>query len=146
MRRAALTCVLVSGLSACAIEDTHGYVPTQGDLSFIEVGLDTQDTVEVIIGRPGSTGFLNQDGWYYVKSDFRRRGTANWTETERQVVAVLFDESGVVSNIESYGLEDGQIVTLSRRVTDSNTTGVGFLTQLFGNLGNFDPAQAFQQQ
>lgn len=129
-------------LIGCAIEDTHGYVPPEGDLAQIEVGIDTQATVASIVGRPGSTGFLNQDGWYYVKSDFRRRGTTNWTETQRQVVAVLFDERGVVANIESYGLEDGQIVTLSRRVTDSNTAGVGLLSQLFGSLGNFDPAQA----
>lgn len=145
MRRSVLSFGLVAGLAACAIEDTHGYVPTEGDLSEIVVGLDTQTTVESIVGRPSSTGFLNQDGWYYVKSEFRRRGSANWNETERQVVAILFDERGVVANIESYGLEDGQIVTLSRRVTDSNTAGVGFLNQLFGNLGNFDPAQAFQQ-
>ncbi|NRB01073.1 MAG: outer membrane protein assembly factor BamE [Rhodobacteraceae bacterium] len=134
---------LACATTACAIVDTHGYIPAESDLEEIEVGLDTQDTVEVIVGRPGSTGFLNQDGWYYIKSEFRRRGSTNWSETERQVVAILFDEQGVVQNVERYGLEDGQVVTLSRRVTDSNTAGVGLISQLLGNLTNFDPAQQF---
>ena len=48
-----------------------------------------------------------------------------------------------IQNVERYGLEDGQVVTLSRRVTDSNTAGVGLISQLLGNLTNFDPAQQF---
>jgi hypothetical protein len=47
--------------------------------------------------------------------------------------------------VERYGIENGQVVLLSRRVTDANTAGVGFLQQLFGNLGRIDPAQFFDQ-
>jgi hypothetical protein len=46
--------------------------------------------------------------------------------------------------VERYGLEDGQVVLLSRRVTTDNTAGVGFLRQLFGNLGRIDPSQFFE--
>ena len=35
---------------------------------------------------------------------------------ERQVVAISFNESGTVTNVERFGLERGQIVVLSRRV------------------------------
>ena len=41
----------------------------------------------------------------------------------------------MVPNIERFGLEDGQVVTLSRRVTDANTKGVGYIRQLLGNIG-----------
>jgi hypothetical protein len=39
----------------------------------------------------------------------------------------------------------GNVVLLSRRVTTDNTAGVGFLRQLFGNLGRIDPTAFFDQ-
>ena len=44
-------------------------------------------------------------------------------------------EEGKVENVERFGLENGQVVAISRRVTDSNIKGVGFLRQLLGNIG-----------
>jgi len=55
------------------------------------------------------------------------------------VLAISFDQNGVLSNIESFGLEDGQVVTLSRRVTDSSVTNQNFLRQLLGNIGRIGP-------
>jgi hypothetical protein len=34
---------------------------------------------------------------------------------------------------------------ISRRVTDSNIKGVGFLRQLLGNIGNFNAGQFLDQ-
>ena len=50
-------------------------------------------------------------------------------------MAITFTEDGIVENIERFGLEKGQIVPLSRRVTKSNIKGAGLLRQLFGNIG-----------
>jgi len=44
----------------------------------------------------------------------------------------------VVRNIERFGLERGQVVTLSRRVTDDNIADTTFIRQLMGNLGRFN--------
>ncbi len=49
----------------------------------------------------------------------------------------------MVTNIERFGLERGQVVRLSRRVTTENTQGVGFLRQAFGNLGRINPGDLF---
>jgi outer membrane protein assembly factor BamE (lipoprotein component of BamABCDE complex) len=57
---------------------------------------------------------------------------------ERDVVAISFDAGGVVTNIERFGLEDGQLVQLSRRVTDSSVRDLGFFRQLMRNLGRVD--------
>ena len=51
------------------------------------------------------------------------------------MLAVSFDGNGTVTNIERFGLERGQVVTLSRRVTDSGVTNIGLLRQLMGNVG-----------
>lgn len=132
-------------LAACSsLMDTHGYVPTDEDLSRIEVGRDTRETVASIAGRPSSAGILSSSGWYYVKSTYETRLYRAPVEVDREVVAISYDDRGFVSNIERFGLDDGQVVVLNRRVTEDNRAGIGFLRQLFGNLGNFNPADFFE--
>lgn len=116
----------------------HGYVPTDADLARIEVGIDSRDTVAAILGRPSTAALLNNDGWFYVQSRWRHLGVFAPQEIDRQVVAISFDEAGMVSNVEKFGLEKGQIVVLSRRVTEPNVQSAGFLRQLFGNIGRIN--------
>ncbi len=121
----------------------HGYIPDAELLDDIQVGRDTQETVGRILGRPSTEGIVDDSGWYYVKSEYERFLWRAPVEVDREVLAVSFSEEGRVSNIERFGLEDGRIIALERRVTDSNTQGVGFLRQLFSNLGNFNPGDFF---
>ena len=139
---------LVIGLAAAAVltgcarlSDNHGYVPEPSALEEIAVGRDTKETVALIAGRPGTEGIVDDGGWYYVASSYERFLWRAPVETDRQVVAISFDDRDVVTNIERFGLEDGRVIVLSRRVTTSNTQGVGFLRQLFGNFGRIDPGQ-----
>ncbi len=143
---AILRLVCAAGLVALAagcsnIDRTHGYVPPDSDLNQLVIGVDTRETVAEVIGRPSAAGILDAGGWYYVKSKFRAYGFRARREISREVVAVSFDGNGVVENIERFGLEDGRVITISRRVTDSNIKGVSFLRQLFGSFGNFTADQ-----
>lgn len=132
----------LGALAACQpIYRSHGYVPSDSDLAMLVVGQDTRDTVGDFIGRPSSAGVLEDGGWYYVGSRWREVGWRKPQEIDREVVAISFDEGGVVRNIERFGLQDGRVVTLSRRVTDSNIKGVTFLGQLLGSIGNVDAGQ-----
>ncbi|MBV0911908.1 outer membrane protein assembly factor BamE [Anianabacter salinae] len=135
---AAVLCVI----AACSpIERNHGYVPSDAQLEEIIVGVDTKASVEDVIGRPSAAGVLDGAGWYYVRSEFQTRGPLPKQEVDREVVAITFNQDEVVTNIERFGLEEGRVVALSRRVTDSNVEGIGFLRQLFGNIGRLDAAQ-----
>ena len=60
---------------------------------------------------------------------------------DRQVLAITFDEAGIVTNIERFGLEKGEIVAISRRVTTEPIKGRNVLAQIFGNIGRLDPSQ-----
>lgn len=62
-------------------------------------------------------------------------------EIDRQIVAISFDSGNRVSNIERFGLADGEIVALSRRVTDTGPSGMSVLRQLMANFGRFNPTQ-----
>jgi outer membrane protein assembly factor BamE (lipoprotein component of BamABCDE complex) len=113
----------------------HGYIPPQEDLDAIIVGVDTRASVEETVGPPSSGGVLNDGGYYYVRSRLRTFGPTAPKEIERQLVAISFDSAGVVSNIERFGLENGQVVPLTRRVTDTAVSNKTFLRQLIGNIG-----------
>ncbi|WP_022707169.1 outer membrane protein assembly factor BamE [Paracoccus sp. PARArs4] len=129
------------GVAACSpTYRNHGYVPPEIDLAQVQVGQTTREDLPALIGRPSAQGLLTGSGWYYVGSRWRRIGPAAPQEIERQVVAVSFAESGVVSNVERFGLERGRIVSLSRRVTDGSVTEISLIGQLLGNLGNFQAA------
>lgn len=127
-------CILL--LSACsAIYRNHGYVPADADLAALQVGVSSRQDVADSVGRPSASGLLNDEGWYYVQSQFKHLGPMEPQEIDRQVVSISFNQAGIIENIERFGLQDGQVVPLSRRVTETNIKGVGFLTQLFGSFG-----------
>lgn len=131
----------------CApIYSMHGYVPDDTALGQIEPGLDTRDTVAAFLGRPSTDGLLGDRAWYYVASRWKSLGIRAPQEYDRQVVAITFDEAGRVSNIERFGLERGEIVPLSRRVTTEPIKGRSVLAQIFSNFGRVNAADLFRNR
>ena len=143
-RRGAFALALCAALAASgctAIYRNHGYVPTEDDLALVEVGTSTRQDVATAVGRPSSSGLLEGSCWYYVGSRWKHYGARAPEEIDRQVVAISFDEGGTVSNVERFGLADGEVVALSRRVTESNVKGIGLIRQLLGNFGRVNASQ-----
>ena len=131
-------CVLLMSVGCTTLYRNHGYAPTDEQLAEVLVGVDTRDTVSDVVGPPTAAGVTNGGGFFYVQSRFRLLGPFEPKEIEREVVAIRFDEEGVVSNVERFGLENGNVVALSRRVTQDNVRDTTFLRQLFGSIGNFN--------
>ncbi len=139
-RAQGLGLVVVAVIAGCSpIYRNHGYVPAEDELAAVEVGVDTRETVGQKIGRPSTSGLSNNDGWFYVQSRYKLVGPREPQEVERQVLVVNFAENGTVSNIGRFGLEDGRVVELSRRVTETNIKGVSFIGQLLGSIGRIRP-------
>ncbi len=135
-RHRGLVLMLVAGLAACSpVYRNHGYVPAEDELALVEVGVDTRETVGQKIGRPSTSGLLNDDGWFYVQSRYKLVGPREPREIERQVLVVTFTEAGVVENVGRYGLKDGRVVEISRRVTETNIKGITLIQQLLGSFG-----------
>lgn len=142
--RAAAVAALCLAVACSPIYRNHGYAPTDAELSAVEVGRDTRETVAQAVGRPSANGVLGDGRWYYVQSRYRQGGVRAPQEIERQVVVITFAESGTVSNVERFGLDDGRVVALSRRVTESNIEGVTFIGQLLSNLGRISADNLIQ--
>ena len=131
-------CVLLMSVGCTTLYRNHGYAPTDAELAEVLVGVDTRDTVFDIIGPPTAGGVTNGGGYFYVQSRFRLLGPLEPKEIDREVVAIQFDEAGVVANVERFGLENGNVVPLSRRVTQDNVRDTTFIRQLFGSIGQFN--------
>ena len=143
MRNAALATLMASIVSACSESyQNHGYVPSEEDLGILEVGADTRGSVDEIIGAPGVSG-LGGDDYYYIKSRIATYGPRKPKVVDREIVVISFNSNETIENIERFGLEDGNVVRLSRRVTDSSVVNTNILRQLFGNFGNIDPGEIF---
>ena len=144
--QAALGGLAVTLLVACTpLYTNHGFVPDDKDLADIATGVDTRDTVAAFLGRPSVEGLTGETQWFYVRSQWRTIGAKAPKEVDRQVLAITFDAAGVVTNIERFGLEKGEIVAISRRVTSEPIKGRGVLSQIFGNIGRIDPAALLNQ-
>lgn len=139
-----VTIAALMGAMACTPQfRNHGYVPSEEVLQQLTVGKDTRATVDEVVGAPSTSGVLTDGDYYYVRSRVREYGAFRPQVVDRQVLAISFNANDTIANIERFGLEDGQVVPLTRRVTDSSVVGNGFLRQVFGNIGAIDPSGIF---
>lgn len=142
MKRMIAGVALASLLSACSATFTnHGYVPPPEELAEVSVG-DSREAVAQAIGTPGSAGVMRDEAWFYTAYRIRSFAYQPPEITERDILAVSFDNSGRVANVESFGLEDGRVVRLSRRVTESSVQDINFLRSILRNFGRIDVADA----
>lgn len=132
------------GVAACSASyQNHGYIPPEDELQNLVVNVDTRATVDDVIGPPTLSGMSGEGDYYYVRSRMRSYGMFRPREIEREVLAISFNDDDTIANIERFGLEDGQIVPLARRVTDNSVVKTGFLRQLLNNIGALNPTDAF---
>lgn len=133
--------MVVALLGACApIVRHYGFVPLPEDRAAIQPGESTRAEIDANVGAPGATGVISANTYYYVAGERHTFGPFAPREVAREVVAISFDTSGRVSNVERFGLEQGRPVVLSRRVTDAPTADISVIEQLLGNVGRIDPA------
>lgn len=133
--RLALVALAVMAAACTPVYRNHGYIPAEDELAQVSVGQDTKETVAQKVGRPSVEGLLNTNGWFYVQSRFKTVGPRQPQEIDRQVVAITFDAQDRVANIERFGLEQGEVVAISRRVTSTSIKQIGLIQQLLGSLG-----------
>lgn len=135
---------LAAALAACSpVDRGHGYAPKAEELSLIIPGQDDQGSVRTKIGRPGGSGIINANAWYYVGTTVRNY-TYNPPEVvDRTVVAVLFDDQGIVTDVGQYGIENGQIIDLVTRTTPTYGRERTVIQQLLDNVLNVTPGDLF---
>jgi outer membrane protein assembly factor BamE (lipoprotein component of BamABCDE complex) len=101
-------------LAGCSQKLEHrGYIPKPGAFDQINTGMSKME-VEGILGTPSTTASVQYkgDSYYYISSTTVDKAFLT-EETNREVIAIRFDEGGQVKSFGQYGLEDGRVVELN---------------------------------
>jgi outer membrane protein assembly factor BamE (lipoprotein component of BamABCDE complex) len=134
---AAITIVVAAG--ACSPEArNHGSQLDEQRLDSVRVGAHTKDNVIAILGSPASTSTFDGDAWYYIGGERAIRTPFRDEEMERTVLVVRFGPSGVVSEVDVFGLERAREIEVVDRETPSSGQSVTVMQQLLGNIGRFE--------
>lgn len=129
-------------VSACAPRvSTHGTPMTRMELASITPGVDTRGSVRRQLGQPVTTSLVDGETWFYVSTVMERVAYRAPEIADRQVIAVSFDESGLVTSANRYGLDDSLDIALRTETTPTFGRELTIAQQLFGNLGRVSAEQ-----
>ena len=136
-RTLAAIAVAVS-LGACSpTSEVRGYVPDEERLGSIEPGVHDRRAVAEVLGSPSSVATFEHKTWYYITRHTEQLAFFDAKVTDQQVVAVHFNDDGLVEDVRRYTMEDGKIIDPVDRRTPTRGKELTLLQQLFGNLGRF---------
>lgn len=124
-------------LAACSEQITkHGHQFHETDLQAIQPGM-SQEQVKATLGTPATSAVVgNGNAYYYISSTMAQSAFFTPSEKDRQVVAVYFNEGGMVDKVANYGLKDGKVFDFISRTTPApGGKDEGILKSLFRNLG-----------
>lgn len=130
---------LVAGCEATYTN--HGFTPQVVDLDGLQAGSDTRGSVLRKLGQPSAYSSFDSQNWYYTASRVEHYAFYAPKVIERRVVAVRFDDSGLVTDINRFGIEDGQVIDLVTRRTPTYGREITVLQQIFGNLGRVSASE-----
>lgn len=126
-------------LGACASKvETRGFVSDDNLTDFVVPGTTTKEELANRFGSPSSQSSFGTDTWYYISM---RKETVAFFEpevSEQHVVIIEFDETGIVTAMNSRNLADSKQIELVGRTTPTEGHSLGFFEQVVGNIGRFN--------
>jgi outer membrane protein assembly factor BamE (lipoprotein component of BamABCDE complex) len=103
-------------------------------------GVSTKADVTALLGSPTARATFDSNTWLYISEVTKPQIAGTQRLLDQQVVAVNFDDSGVLKSVERRSEVDSRPVQFVARTTPSPGTETNFLQQLFGNIGRFGPS------
>ncbi len=140
LRAAPVAVLVLAGLMLAGCAETitkHGQQFRDTDLQQVNTGM-SQEQVKLTLGSPTTTSAIGgSTTYYYVSSTEAEKVFLSPRETDRQVVAIYFNQAGMVQQVANYGLKDGKVFDFIKRTTPApGAKDEGILKALFRNLGN----------
>jgi len=117
---------------------THGYVPDPEALARIEPGVHNRLEVAQFLGTPSTTAMFGEETWLYITEKRKEFAFFKPEIIEQQVVAISFNDAGVVDTLDEYLLADGLLIDPVSRTTPTYGKQIGLLEQFLGNVGRFN--------
>lgn len=130
-------------LGGCSpMRNSHGFIPDDEVVEKLIPGVHDRDSVTSLFGSPTSIADFNGETWLYVKRETEQIAFFAEKLLDQAVLAVRFDEKGIVTGIERFALADGKTVKTVERTTPTRGREFTVIEQLFGNIGRFSNQSA----
>jgi outer membrane protein assembly factor BamE (lipoprotein component of BamABCDE complex) len=121
--------------------DQRGNLPEPDKLAQIKPGTTDKATVTQLLGSPSSVATFDPNTWYYISQKTKPVAFFTPERIDQEVVAIDFDESGIVRDLRRKSMADGQTVEPNPNATPAPGREFSVLEQLIGNLGRFSGKQ-----
>ena len=134
--------VMATALTAAACTpriDQRGNKPDEDQVVQINPGVDDKNRVAELIGTPSTISTFDDRTWYYISKRTETTAFLDPDLMDQEVLAIMFDENGIVQNMRIYGPEDGRTIAYVDRTTPTEGNELTIMQQLLGNLGRFNP-------
>jgi outer membrane protein assembly factor BamE (lipoprotein component of BamABCDE complex) len=122
-----------------APETLHGNRVDEYRLAELVPGTSTQADVTALIGSPTTKASFDTNTWLYLSEVTHTRIAQTPGVISQAVVALSFDNGGVLRGIRKLDTADALPTTIVAGATPAPGTSASFLQQLFGNVGRFNP-------
>ena len=132
--------VLAVGLLAAGCttsQQIRGFFVDEELFAAVTPGIDNINSVRRMLGNPSTAGTFDANVWYYVSTYTKKRSFLHEKANKHDVLAVHFDESGVVEEVTRYSLADTREISPRKDRTPTRGRKLGFFEQIFGNIGRF---------
>jgi outer membrane protein assembly factor BamE (lipoprotein component of BamABCDE complex) len=132
--------LLTLQLGACTANvAAHGHRLDAAALAQVEPGRSSQREVVQLLGSPSSLATFDNHTWYYISQRSERRSFYQEKIVAQDVVAIHFDDQGLVSQIDRHGLDEAREIEVVDRETPTAGNELTILEQFIGNIGRFNP-------
>lgn len=139
LRRLLAVSTLALAASACTpTVSTHGHPLDPDQLTQIKPGVTSREEVTRLLGSPSTIGTFEQERWFYVSQRNEVLSFYKADVTQQDVVRIDFDANGIVSDVQSHGLEMAQAIEPDPNRTRTMGNELTALRQILGNIGRFN--------
>jgi len=131
---------LAAGLATTACGNgraIRGYIFDKELAAAIMPGVDNRQSVKSTLGTPSVSADFTNDTWYYVSTTVRIRPVFWPDAKEHRVLAISFNDSGVVDNVDNYDLGDMRKINPVGDRTPTRGRELSLFQQIFGSVGRF---------
>ena len=129
--------VLAGALSVAACDAKvaqRGAMPDVDLITQIVPQKTSKTDVERLLGSPSSINMFGDEVWMYIGETTEQVAFLEREVAERSVLVIHFDKEGVVSEVESHGLDIARDIQPVERETPTVGRDLTLIEQLMGNV------------
>ena len=144
LRQFVLPLFVVAQLAACSMPDFLSFPPQvrgnhvdADELKQLVPGTSTRADVTALLGSPTAKASFDENTWLYVSQVTKPVIAGTQGVLKQDVVAINFDQRGVLQSIGHENLDDSLPVSVVTATTPTPGSEASIMQQLLGNVGRF---------